>query len=86
MNKRIDPKEFGIAGKIIIEEVGENAYAIVIDRKSRIIMSDGINILEKAEKIRAVKADADVLLRTSAPVCSKTLTFFEEHVITVENL
>ena len=47
MHKTIDPKEFGITGKTIIEEMGENAYAIVINRKSRIIMSDGIKILEK---------------------------------------
>ena len=74
MNKKIDAKAFGIAGKTIIEEIGENAYAIVIDRKSRIIMSDGLKILEKAEKIRALIAAAEVSLLTSAPVCSKNLT------------
>ena len=86
MNKKIDAKVFGIAGKTIIEEIGENAYAIVIDRKSRIIMSDGIKILEKAEKIRAVMNEAEVSLITSAPVCSKTLTFFQEHGIMLKEL
>ncbi len=85
MNKKIDPKEFGIKGKTIIEEMGENAYAIVINRKSRIIMSDGIKILEKAEKMRSVIAGAEVSLSTSAPICGKTSAFLKKHSIMVIN-
>ena len=47
MKNPIDPIEFGITGKTIIEQVGKNHYAIVISRKSRIIMADGRKLWEK---------------------------------------
>ena len=86
MHKKIDPKEFGIRGKTIIEKTGGNTYAIVIDRRSRIIMSDGVKILEKAEKIRALMTGASVQLLTTSPVCSKTRGFLKKHGIIVESV
>ena len=51
MGKPMDPKTFGLPPRTVLERVGDNKIAIVIRRKSRIIMKDGRNILEKASKI-----------------------------------
>ena len=44
-------------------------------------MADGKKIAEKAEKIRAKLPGITVVLKTSAPVCSKTIAFLEEEKI-----
>jgi hypothetical protein len=41
MNTRFNPKEFGLPARTVIEQIDKNTIALVIDRKSRIIMSDG---------------------------------------------
>jgi hypothetical protein len=83
MTNIINPEEFGLPRKTLIEEVGKHHLAIVINRKSRVIMSDGKKILEKAEKIRKLQPNIIVSLRISAPLCRKTRTFLEEHGIDV---
>ena len=52
MSKLIDPNEFGLPARTIIEKLGKNRLALVIDRKSRLIMADGLKIVAKAAKIR----------------------------------
>ena len=52
MNNTIDPKKFGLPGKTVIEDLGDNHYVLVVDRKSRIIMADGKKLVAKAEKIK----------------------------------
>ena len=83
MGKIIDPKKFGLHPKTVIEDIGKNRFAIVIMRKSRIIMSDGRKILEKAEKIKTYHPRAKIGLKTSAPLCSKTKAFLKEHKIEI---
>ena len=83
MNNPIDPKEFGITGKTIIEQVGKNQYAIVISRKSRIIMADGRKLLEKFNLIKKATPGAMLSLKTTTPVCSKTAAFLKDHRIDI---
>ena len=83
MSKLIDPKKFGLHPKTVIEDIGKDHLTIVIDRKSRIIMSDGKKILEKAEKIKKELPKATVSLKTTAPLCSKTKAFLQEHKIEI---
>ncbi len=83
MNKLINPKLFGLPSSTKIKQVGTNQYDIVIQRKSRIIMKDGEGILAKVNKIKNQVPDAQVSLKTSAPVCSKTKVFLEGHGISV---
>ena len=83
MSIPIDPKEFGITGKTFIERVGKNHYAIVISRKSRIIMSDGRKLLDKFDLIKKTKPGAKLSLKTSTPICSKTTTFLKDHKIDI---
>lgn len=72
MVPNIDPKRFGLHHTTQLEQSGEKEFTLVIDRKSRIIMKDGHNILAKASRIIEKIPGAVVRLRTTAPVCSKT--------------
>ena len=73
----LSAKEFGLPTKTVLEQIDENTIAIVIDRKSRIIMADGKKILAKTKKIKAFQPLCTIVLKTSAPICSKTIQFFE---------
>ena len=84
MVNTLDPKQFGLNSRTSLLEK-KNTIAIVIDRKSRIIMKDGIRILDQAFKVQKIKRKSVVLL-TSAPVCSKTKTFLLENDISIESL
>ena len=77
MSSAIDPRRFGLPPRTVLEHIAPNVWAIVIKRKSRIIMADGRKILEKAAKIRKVQPGFRVVLKTAAPVCSKTVKFLE---------
>ena len=75
MRKKVDPKQFGLPGRTLIEKLDNNHYVLIIDRKSRVIMADGKKIAEKAAKIRQVVPEAKISLKSSAPVCSKTIPY-----------
>jgi len=79
----IDPKQFGLSSRSVIEKVDENNYNLVINRKSRIIMKDGTAIVEKIQKVKGVLPDAVVSLKIAGPICSKTLAFLKDHGIEV---
>jgi hypothetical protein len=57
--------------------------AILIHRKSRVVMKDAVAVLDKAGRIHAVAPDTRVILETTAPVCSKSIQFLEENGICV---
>ena len=84
MKKKIDPADFGLKSTVVLERESAGTVAILIDRKSRIIMKDGQRILEQAGKIREKEAGTTVKVKTSAPVCSKTRSFLEKMGIAVE--
>lgn len=81
MNTRLDPKTFGLSARTVVEQVDDMTLAIVIDRKNRIIMADGKKILEKAGKIKNTHPDKKILLKSSAPICSKTIRMLENEGI-----
>lgn len=86
--KILSPKDYKISSRTIIEQVDENTYAIVIQRKSRIIMKDGRQVMQKIETLKTYFPNGIFLFKTSAPVCSKTLTYLtEQHVqvITIDS-
>ena len=86
MKDIVDPCEFGLPARTMVEQAGTNTFAIVMKRKSRIIMSDGRKIVEKANQIIKVRSNAKVILKTTAPVCSKTIQFLAEEGIDVISL
>ena len=75
------PKEFGLPARTVLEKMDNNIIAIVIDRKSRVIMTDGKKIVEKSKMIKGVRPSVQVALKTTAPVCSKTAALLESEDI-----
>jgi hypothetical protein len=79
MTNYIDSRSLGLQPRTIVEVINENTMALVIKRKSRLIMADGKKILVKVEKIKKAKSGYNVMLKTTAPVCSKTLQYLSDH-------
>ena len=82
---RLDPKTFNLNSRVIIEEE-KNTLTLVVNRKSRIIMKDGRRLLDQIRQIKKV-SNKEVLIFTTAPVCSKTKSFLNSNgvEITQEN-
>ena len=83
MIKYIDPTSLGLPSRTIVEEIDNNTLAIVIQRKSRIIMADGLKILAKSAQIKSARPGVTILLKTVTPICSKTLRFFKNEGLEV---
>ncbi|MDH3974888.1 MAG: hypothetical protein OEV42_11465 [Deltaproteobacteria bacterium] len=79
----IDPKQFGLDGRTVIEKDDEGCFSIVINRKSPVIMADGRKIMDKVDKIKSVRPGAAVNLRTRAPLCSKTRVYLEKQGVRI---
>lgn len=84
MLKKIDPHELGLSPRAEINQIGPKQYAIVKNRKSRLIMSDGRKILEQAKQIQKMVKGAHVMLKTNAPLCSKTIAFLKDNKISIQ--
>jgi hypothetical protein len=82
-SKEINPKEFGLSNRVKLIEIEPDKLGIVKKRKSRIIMKDGQQILEIAEKIGIVKPESEIVLIVSGPVCSKTKSLLKENNISI---
>ena len=80
----LSPEDYGLNAKIRLIQ-SKDHIGIVIDRKSRIIMKDGIRILDQAKKIRQ-KTNNVIRLYTSAPVCSKTEVFLNKNNILIDSI
>ncbi len=83
MAKRIDPREFTLPARTVLEEDQDGQLTLVLDRKSRIIMADGRKIVAKAETIRITRNNQPINLRTTAPICSKTARYLAENNIKI---
>ena len=76
------PAPYGLPKRTVLEEYN-GGIALVIDRKSRLVMADGRRILEKVLTLREQVGDTPVVLKTTAPVCSKTKLFLAEQGLTI---
>ncbi len=83
MTVYLDPQSLGLPPRTIVTEIAPDTIAIVINRKSRVVMADGKKIVAKADKIKKTKPGRKVMLKTSAPLCSKTLLFLADNGIEV---
>lgn len=86
MYERVDPKKYGLTKRTTIFKTGPNEFTLEILRKSRIIMKDALTIVKKIEKIKSKEKEILFVLKTSAPVCSKSVNFLKENSITVEKI
>ena len=83
MNETLDAQNYGLAKRVKLVQIGNNTIGIVKKRKSRIIMKDGRQILDIAQQIKSVDADASIALLISCPICSKTTKFLVEDNIKI---
>ena len=70
--RKVDPKTFNLSNRLNIQENDKKDVFFIVDRKSRIIMKDGIRIFNQIQKVKEKRRNARLFLKTSAPVCSKT--------------
>ena len=77
----LSPKDYGLNSKVKLIQ-SDDHIGIVIDRKSRIIMKDGLRILNQSKKIKQI-SNSVIRLYTSAPVCSKTKVFLQNNNILI---
>lgn len=81
MIEKLDPKIYGLTARTVLVKDQDDELVMMIHRKSRIIMKDARVILKKIEMIKAKDPQKSVSVRTTAPVCSKSLAFFKEQGI-----
>tara|TARA_X000000368_G_C22415639_1_gene443800 strand:- start:234 stop:491 length:258 start_codon:yes stop_codon:yes gene_type:complete len=81
--KKVDPKTFNLSSRINIEENNKNEIFFIIDRKSRIIMKDGLRLFEHAQKVKEKRKNSRLFLKTSASVCSKTKKYLNQREIDI---
>ena len=84
--KKIDPRVFNLSNRINIRENDKNEVFFIIDRKSRIIMKDGVKIFNQIQKVKEKRSDARFFIKTSAPVCSKTKEYLKQKNIEVSDI
>lgn len=82
----IDPKIFGLSPRTMVGQLSQNHFVIIKDRKSRIIMKDGRQILEQIQQIKKHTPNTKVSLATNAPVCGETTKYFNEEGIKIYHL
>ena len=80
--KIVNSNKFGLSDRTILGVDNKNNHYIIKNIKSRIIMKTGKKINEIANKIR-FKIKGNVILATTAPICSKTKKYLKEKKINI---
>ena len=84
--KNIDPTQYNLSSRVDLRQDRSGDLLIIIDRKSRIIMKDGVRILEMVKKINKIDPKKNISVRTSAPICSKTKKLLLVNSIMIKSL
>ena len=82
---KLDPKKYGLSTRAVLIENDQKETIIVIDRKSRIIMKDGIKIVGQARKIQR-QEQKTIGVKTNAPVCIKTKQYLQKKGIEIRGI
>ena len=75
--KKLDPRKYGLSSRIKLSQNIKREIFLEIDRKSRVVMKDGLRIFDIAEKVKETEQQSSFFLITSAPVCSKTKLYLK---------
>ncbi len=78
----VDPQKYKLPKRINLV-MGPVGLLIVINRKSRLIMTDGKRILKITNQIKDVDPNVNIGVLTNAPVCSKTRKFLMKNKICI---
>ena len=79
---KLDPKKYGLSTRVVLIKNDQKEIIISIDRKSRIIMRDGIKIVNQVRQIRQ-QEQKTISVQTNATVCSKTKQYLQKKGIEV---
>ncbi len=82
----LDPIEYGLSSRTLLAQDSKKHIFILKDRKSRIIMKDGLQILEQAKQIKKHNKKVEIGLATTAQVCGKTIKLLTGYGISIFNL
>ena len=82
--KKLNPLKYGLNSRIKLFQNTDKEVFLTINRKSRVIMKDGIRIFDIAEKIKKIEPYKKFYLKTSAPVCSKCKLYLNQKNILIE--
>lgn len=88
-NERIeilDSKDFGLTTRTVVGRINNNSVILIKDRKSRIIMKDGRQILEQLDTIKSNSKIENIALATNAPICGKTTKLLAENNVEIHQL
>jgi len=80
---KLDPKIYGLSSRTHLEKLDEDTIGLIIRRKSRIIMTDGRKLIEKARSIQKATTSTKIIIVTTAPVCAKTRAYIEASGLTI---
>lgn len=80
------PKKFGLSSRTVLGQDTNNHWVLIKDRKSRIIMKDGRQILSQIQMIKNSKQNLKISLATNAPVCGKTTAFLKKNGVEILSL
>ena len=78
----IDASRFDLSKRLALYEDSSGTICFYVNRKSRFIMKDTNQLLERAEKIKAITGE-NPKLWIESPICSKSLKALAESSITV---
>ena len=84
--RKVDPRTFNLSNRLNIQENDKKDVFFIVDRKSRIIMKDGIRIFNQIQKVKEKRRNARFFLKTSAPICSKTKKYLNQRNIEIFNI
>ena len=56
--RKVDPKTFNLSNRLNIQENDKKDVFFIVDRKSRIIMKDGIRIFNQTQKVKEKRRNA----------------------------
>tara|TARA_B100000900_G_C19993011_1_gene478562 strand:+ start:175 stop:432 length:258 start_codon:yes stop_codon:yes gene_type:complete len=82
--KKLDPRKYGLSPRIKLFQNIKREVFLEIDRKSRVVMKDGLRIFDIAEKVKGTEQQSSFFLITSAPVCSKTKLYLKGKNINIK--
>ena len=81
--RKVDPRVFNLSSRLNIQENDKSEVFFIIDRKSRIIMKDGIRIFNQIQTVKEKRSSARFFFKTSAPVCGKTKIYLNQRNIEI---
>ena len=84
--KKLDPIKYGFSSRIKLFQNTKKEIFLIIDRKSRVIMKDGIRIFNIAEKVKEKEQFTNFYLKTSAPICNKTKLYLNGKNINIKSI